>query len=469
MSFQFEPQLLIMVSIAVVVGGLVGYLVGIRRLKTIVQESKDVQIEAEVRHARFEAEHQASQQECARLRDENTRLNEATQVVKEAEHSARLAANQLKVRLEEKEIQYNDQLTVLKADREQLKREFEQLATEILERKGKDLKAVSEESLTNLLKPFHGDIKGFKETVERMHHRDTEQRVELRTELKHLQGLNREITDQASRLANALQGQKKVQGNWGELMLENVLDNSGLRLGTDYKREVSIDTEEGRLRPDAVVYLPQGQHIVIDAKTSLTAYTRFVNAETDEERAIAIAEHTMAVSDRINELSSKDYGTLPGLNSPEVVIMFVPIESAYVEALKHDETLFQKALEKNVLVATPTTLLTSLNIVRQLWRFEDQNKHTAELANRAEKFYKKLNSFLTSMQQVGNQLDRAKDTYVKAFDQLYSGRGNLIKQAAEFKELGVAVQKELPAELVDRANLELGEVKDVAESATSDA
>jgi len=469
MSFQLEPQLLMFIAIAIIIGGLVGYLLGVRRLKNIVQESKNEQMDIEVRYARFEAEHRVTQDECNRLQIENKRLSDAAQVVKEAEQKARLVANQLQVRLEEKEIQYNDQLTVLKADREQLKREFEQLATEILDRKGKDLKALSEESLSNLLKPFHGDIKGFKETVERMHHRDTEQRVELRTELKHLQGLNREITDQASRLANALQGQKKVQGNWGELMLENVLDSSGLRLGTDYKREVSIDTEEGRLRPDAIVYLPQGQHIVIDAKTSLAAYTRFVNADTDEERGVAIAEHTMAVSDRINELSSKDYGTLPGLNSPEVVIMFVPIESAYVEALKHDETLFQKALEKNVLVATPTTLLTSLNIVRQLWRFEDQNKHTAELANRAEKFYKKLNSFLTSMQQVGSQLDRAKDTYIKAFDQLYSGRGNLIKQAAEFKELGVAVQKELPADLVDRANLELGEAIADAEPVTSDA
>ena len=173
-------------------------------------------------------------------------------------------------------------------------------------------------------------------------------------------------------------------------------------------------------------------------------------------REQAIADHARAVSDRINELADRDYFRLPGLNSPEVVVMFIPIESAYVEALKYDDTLFQRAIERNVLVATPTTLLTSLNIVRQLWRFEDQNKHTAELANRAEKFYSKLNGFLTSMQGVGNQLDKARQSYDKAFGQLYSGKGNLIKQASEFKDLGVSVQKELPAELVEKAHLELG-------------
>ena len=161
------------------------------------------------------------------------------------------------------------------------------------------------------------------------------------------------------------------------------------------------------------------------------------------------------MNERINELASKDYHRLEQLNSPEVVIMFVPIESAYVEALKYQPDLYQRAIERNILVATPTTLLTSLNIVKQLWRFEDQSKHTQELAKRAERFYAKLNSFLVSMDGVGKQLDKAKETYDKAFSQLYSGKGNLIKQANEFKELGVAVQKELPAELREKAELEL--------------
>ncbi len=365
--------------------------------------------------------------------------------------------SELKTSLEEKQQNFVEQLKLLQDSRESLKKEFEQLASEVLERKGKAFKELNQESITNLLNPLHTEMKGFKAKVEDIHARDAEQRVQLRTELQNMQKLNREITDQADKLTTALRGQKKVQGNWGELMLENVLDNSGLRLGTDYRREVSFSTEDGRQRPDAIVYLPQNKHLIIDAKTSLVAYTEYVNADSDLVRSQAIAAHARAVGDRIAELADRDYFRLPGLNSPEVVIMFIPIESAYVEALKYDDTLFQRAIERNVLVATPTTLLTSLNIVRQLWRFEDQNKHTAELASRAEKFYSKLNGFLTSMQGVGNQLDRARLSYDKAFGQLYSGKGNLIKQAAEFKDLGVSVQKELPAELVERASLELGD------------
>lgn len=367
------------------------------------------------------------------------------------------AHSRLKSSLEEKQQHFDQQLKLLQESREGLTKEFERLANEVLERKGRAFKELNQESIGNLLKPIQTEMMGFRAKVEAIHTKDAEQRIELRTELKNLQLLNREITDQADKLTTALQGQKKVQGNWGELMLENVLDNAGLRLGIDYKREVSFTTEEGRQRPDAIVYLPHKQHLVIDAKTSLVAYTQYVNADNELERGQALAAHARAVSDRVNELADRDYFKLPGLNSPEVVIMFVPIESAYVEALKYDDTLFQRAIERNVLVATPTTLLTSLNIVRQLWRFEDQNKHTAELASRAEKFYAKLNGFLTSMKGVGTQLDRAREGYDKAFGQLYTGKGNLIKQAAEFKDLGVSVQKELPADLVERANLELGE------------
>lgn len=367
----------------------------------------------------------------------------------QSDHSALVS------RREQQEKHFQEQLQQLEQSRELLKKEFEQLASEILERKGKAFSEMSQQSLNHLLNPIQNEMKGFREKVENIHLRETEQRVQLRTELQNLQQLNQAITDQAEKLTTALQGQKKVQGNWGELMLENVLDNAGLRLGQDYKREVSINTEEGRQRPDAIVYLPGDKHLIIDAKTSLAAYTRYVNAEQETERQQALREHARAVSDRIKELADRRYDRLPGLNSPEIVIMFIPVESAYVEALKADETLYQRALEQNVLVATPTTLLTSLNIVRQLWRFEDQSRHTAELADRAEKFYTKLNSFLTSMQDVGKKLDGARASYDRAFGQLYSGRGNLIKQAAEFKDLGVSVQKELPSELVDKARLEL--------------
>ncbi|MCC5883519.1 MAG: DNA recombination protein RmuC [Halomonas sp.] len=386
-----------------------------------------------------------------RLAERERRLDQLQRELGEVlVREARLATT-----LEQKQQHFDAQLDLVRDSREQLRQEFENLANEILERKGRAFSELSQQRISGLLQPIQAEMKGFREKVETIHRHDTEQRAGLRAELRHLQALNREITDQAERLTQALQGQKKVQGNWGELMLENVLEGSGLRPGKDYQREVSFTTAEGRRRPDAVVYLPQGRHLVIDAKTSLAAYVRYVNAEEEHERELALAAHATAVGERIAELADKHYYDLPGLNSPDVVIMFIPVESAYVEALKHDETLYQRAIENNVLVATPTTLLTSLNVVRQLWRFEDQSRHSAELANRAERFYNKLRLFLESMQEVESKLDGARDSYDRAMGQLVNGRGNLIKQAAEFQELGVAVKKELPAELVERAGLEL--------------
>lgn len=372
------------------------------------------------------------------------------------EYNARdVELNSLRTELEQKQMHFEQQLQHINDSKEQLKKEFENLANQILENKSKQFKTLNQESIEQLLKPVQGELKGFRDKLESIHLEDSKQREALKIELLHLQAKSQAVTEQADKLSNALQGQKKTQGNWGELMLENVLDSAGLRLGTDYEREVSFNTEDGRLRPDVVVHLPQGRHLVIDAKTSLNAYTRFVNADDELQAQQAIKEHVEAVKARINELASKSYDRLPGLNSPEVVIMFVPIESAFVEALKYQSDIYQQAIEQNILVATPTTLLTSLNIVKQLWRFEEQTKYSKELANRAEKFYSKLNGFLSSMEGVGKQLDKAKESYDKAFSQLYRGKGNLIKQAAEFKELGVSVQKELPKESLERAQLEL--------------
>ncbi len=369
--------------------------------------------------------------------------------------SLRTKNTELETRQEEKELHFSQQMKQLDEQKELLKAEFEQLSNKIFENKGRVLSEQHKASLEGVLSPFRQQVQEFRLKVEDIHHKDTQQQVQLRTELQQLQALNKQMTEEAHQLAVALKGQKKMQGNWGEMVLENVLDRSGLQLGKDFDREVSFSTEEGRRRPDVIVYLPEKKHLIIDAKVSLNAYTRYVNAESEPERVQALKDHVSAISERINELADRSYYELPGLNSPEMVFMFIPIESAFVEALKTDEALFQKALEKNVLVATPTTLLTSLNIVRQLWRFEDQNRHTAELAEKAGKVYDKLNGFVVSMEALGKSLDKAKDSYERAYGQLYSGRGNLIKQANEFKQLGVAVKSEISQRLAEKAELEL--------------
>ena len=357
---------------------------------------------------------------------------------------------------QKKEREYTEEkLNLLEHNKTQLKNDFEILAQQILKSTQQEFSTQSQQGLDLFLAPFRQQITDFKDKVESIHSNDLKQREALKTELKHLQELNRQMTDEAHELSTALKGQKKMQGNWGELILENVLDRSGLQQDKDYRREVSFTTEQGRKRPDVIVYLPDNKHLIIDAKVSLNAYTRYVNAQNEVEKGLAIKQHVQAIGNRIKELSNKTYFDLPGVKSPEMVFMFIPIESAFVEAIRADENLFQLAIEQQVLVTTPTTLLTSLNIIRQLWRFEDQNKHTAKLADQASKVYNQLRLFLESMESLGTQLDKSRSTYDTAMRQFISGKGNLVKRVEDFQKLGVSVKKELPRELVEKADMEL--------------
>lgn len=362
---------------------------------------------------------------------------------------------ELKTSLEEREKNFSEQTSNFEKQKLELTNQFKALANDILDAKTISLQETSKIGISAVINPFKQSIDSFKKEVQEIHNRETMQQGELRQELSQLKELNQKITLEAHQLATALKGQKKTQGNWGELILENVLERSGLQLGKDFQREVSVTMEEGRLRPDAIVYLPQNKHLIIDSKVSLNSYTQYINSDNEQDRRIALMEHVKAISDRINELSAKEYYKIKGINSPEIVFMFIPIESAFVEALKADESIFQKALEKNILVATPTTLLTSLNIVRQLWRFEEQNKHTAALASKADAVFQKLRVFLDSFKDIKKYLDKAAETYQKSENQLISGKGNLLKQVNEFKALAPAIQGNLPQDLIEKADLEI--------------
>jgi len=344
---------------------------------------------------------------------------------------------------------------VFEQNRQLLLDQFKLLAAQILEDRAQQFSSQSEQQLGRLIEPLRERMLEFRAKLEETQLKDSERQALLRAELTQLKTLNQQMSQEAHRLSTALQGQSKMQGHWGELVLANVLERSGLRDGIDFKKEVSFQTDKVRKRPDAIIYLPQNKHIVIDAKVSLNAYTRYINADDEQIRQIAIQEHLRAISDRIQELSARTYHELPGLNTPEIVFMFMPIESAFADAMRADPNLFQQALDRQIVIATPTTLLTSLQIVRQLWRFEDQHQHSAELADRASKVYKKLVSFVSSLEAVGQSLDRARESYDKAMGQLVSGKGNLIQLAKDFERLGIAVQTSLPDALVQRAELEL--------------
>lgn len=429
---------------------------------TLLQQERDVvsglksELAEEGKKAKgFEAANNDARAQLAELKEQLKARGEKLETLQGELAEIKRQETKLKAELDEREASHARELANFEQQKASLSEQFKLLSNEILEAKTQALQESSKLSLSAVMTPFQQSIDSFKREVQEIHHRETTQQGELRKELEQLKTLNQQITTEAHELSTALRGQKKLQGNWGELVLENVLDRSGLQKGKDYDREVSITTEEGRQRPDAVVYLPQGKHLIIDAKVSLNAYTRYVNSEDELERKQALKEHVQAVASRIRELADRDYYKLPGLNSPDMVFMFIPIESAFVEALKADETLFQQAIENNVLVATPTTLLTSLNIVRQLWRYEDQNKHTAALASRAEGVFKKLNSFLASFEKIKKGLETATEAYVKAEGQLVSGKGNLVKQVGEFKNLAPAIKAQLPAYFADKAALEI--------------
>ena len=417
---------------------------------------------------RLEAEQRGMTVELDRLRQQLAAKETQLAELQTTKSEQDIRLSELRVTMQEKERHLAEQAALVEENRQQLKAEFQNLAQEILEQKSLRFAESNKLSMDAVLQPFKTQIEQFRTKVEDIHHKDTQQQAELKAEMGQLRELNQKITQEAHELAMALKGQKKMQGNWGELVLDNVLERSGLRVEKDYRREVTVKGGEGdRQRPDVVVYLPQKKHLIIDAKVSLNAYTRYINADNDVDRNVAIKEHVQAIGARITELSDRDYFRAQGLNSPEMVFMFIPIESAFVDALKADEGLFQKAIEKNVLVATPTTLLTSLNIVRQLWRFENQSQHSAELVKRVDGIYRKLRTFLASFQGIKRALERATDDYQKAENQLVSGKGNLVKQAEDFKRFSSAIQGELPQDLVEKASLEIDLIEPV--DATGDA
>lgn len=374
-----------------------------------------------------------SQTECAQLSNQNTELNTL---------------------IKQKEAYFEQQLKLLNENKQQLKLEFEQLAAQIFEAKGKSFNEQSQQSLQSLLTPFREQITAFKQRVEEIHRNETIQKATLNQELRHLKELNQHITEETQNLTLALKGDKKMQGNWGELILENVLERAGLQANKDYYLQKRIHSTEGDKQiPDVIIQLPQHKHLIIDAKVSLNAYTRSVNAETETLQNDALKEHAKAVSERIKELSERFYYQSAEVNSPEIVIMFIPIEPAFISALKTDETLFQKAIDKNILVATPTTLLACLTIVRQLWRLENQSRNTLELANTAGKVYDKLRTFLNSLDKIEKGLINAQDAYQEAKKQLLDGRGNLVNLVNGFVELGVTVKNEINEDWQEKAAL----------------
>ncbi|WP_330926539.1 DNA recombination protein RmuC [Candidatus Sororendozoicomonas aggregata] len=389
-----------------------------------------------------------------RLQAEKETLLQAIEQERAARTEAEKSHHELQARLEEQQRHNQEALRQLHENKTLMKEEFNNLANEIFDAKGKAFSEQHKDRLETLLKPFSTQLNDFRNKVEDARKEEHAGRAALKQQLETLRSLNQKITDEASNLAKALKGDKKLQGNWGELQVEQILEKSGLRKGEEYAREASFKDDEGQnKRPDFVVYLPEKKHLIIDSKVSLVDYMSYVNAEDDSLRDKALAGHIQSVRNHIKGLSEKGYAQLAGIEAPDFIFMFMPIEPAFMVAFQHDQKLFNDAFEQRIVVVTPTTLLATLRTVANLWTIERQNTNAKKLADRAGLLYDKLRVFVEKMERLDNQMTTARGTYDDAMNTLKQGRGNLISQANEFMNLGIRVKKEMEQSTLDSSDL----------------
>ena len=333
--------------------------------------------------------------------------------------------------------------------------QFKTLATEILEEKSRRFAEQNQQSLGTLLDPLRTQLSEFKGKVEEVYVQEGKERFALSEQVRQLMELNKTLSNDANNLTKALKGSAKTQGNWGELILERVLEASGLEKGRVYHVQVSQRDAEGNLQqPDVVIDLPQERKLVVDAKVSLVAYDRFASAESDEERTLAVRQHLDSVRAHIKGLSGKNYQALYGVKSLDMVVMFVPIEPAFMLAVTNDEALFMEAWQRNVLLVSPSTLLFVVRTIAHLWRQEAQTRNAQDIARRGAELYDKLSAFVADLQKVGAKLKDAQSAYEDAEKRLSTGKGNVIRQAEMLKGLGVKTAKALPVSLVDASGAE---------------
>ena len=375
------------------------------------------------------AEQAASAEKELRLRyEEQVRTLTEQRTRTEAELAALRASSEAEIAsLREKNA---EERAAEKAEREKLEEtfraQFKNLANEILGEQSKHFKETNKESLDILLKPFRENITEFRKRVEDIYTTQTTQRGELKAELKNLMELNRRITTETTNLTNALKGNSKVQGDWGEMLLETILDSSALIKGIHYQTQYNIKDEEGRnLRPDVVLHLPEKKDIVIDSKVSLTAFVGYTAAEDEAERRRCLAGHVASVRQHVTELGRKEYQRQ--LDSPDFVIMFIPNEPAFLAALQNDTAIWSDAYDKKVIISSPTNLFALLKLVADLWKYNDQDKNTREIAACGLKLYEQLVAFTSSLEGVGTALDKARDAYDDAYKRLCTGNDNIVR------------------------------------------
>jgi DNA recombination protein RmuC len=335
---------------------------------------------------------------------------------------------------------------------EKFQKEFENMANQILEAKSKKFTEQNKEHLELVLNPLAEKIKLFEKKVEETNKESIDRHATLRQQIDNLQKLNEQMSKEAVNLTRALKGDSKTQGDWGETQLEVLLEKAGLRKEVHFSTQGGFRDEEGKLKkPDFIINLPENKHLIVDAKVSLTAYESYFNAESEEEKAGALKRHIESIRKHIKDLGEKRYSDLYGINTPDYVLMFVPVEPALLVALNDNQALYMEALERNVVMVSTSTLLATLSTVASIWKQEDQKQNVQEIVRQAGMLYDKFEGFVQDLLRVGKSINTAKEGYDSAMNKLSTGRGNLVRRVEKLRELGVAPKKELPKKLIDRS------------------
>lgn len=377
-------------------------------------------------------------------------LDESQAALAEAEKQSAVLAAQGN----EREAGFREQIAKLEQAEKRLAENFERLAGKIFEERSEKLSSLNTKQLDAILKPLGEKLNEFRNTVESSHRAETAQHQVMKEKIGDLEKLNERLHEDATNLSNALTSNVKAQGNWGEQQLERLLELSGLQKGKEYSTQVSITTEGGqRVQPDLVLHLPEGKSIILDSKVSLVAWTRYQAAEDDEGREAAIKEHVASIRQHVKDLGEKRYAELPELNALDFVLMFIPIEGALIAALQYDPVLAEFALRNKVALLSPTNFLATMRTVGSVWAVHRQNKNAQEIARRAGLLYDKFAGFVENLQQVGDRLRQAQQSYDTAFGQLSTGAGNLLRQTDQLRELGARNTKQLGAGLVENAGV----------------
>jgi DNA recombination protein RmuC len=335
---------------------------------------------------------------------------------------------------------------------EKFTKEFENLANKILEEKTNKFTEQNKENLKNILSPLQDKIQLFEKKVEDTHKESIDYHAALRQQILGLREMNEQMSKETLNLTKALKGDSKMQGNWGELILERVLEKSGLEKDREYFVQQSFVTEEGnRVFPDVVINLPDGKKMIVDSKVTLTAYERYINEEDDSLKTLHLKEHILSINRHVEQLGNKNYHDLYQIESPDFVLLFIPIESAFALALNEDTSLYNKAFEKNIVIVTPSTLLATLRTIDSMWTNQKQQENALEIARQAGALYDKFEGFVTDLVKIGKKMDEAKLEYQGAMNKLVDGKGNLITSVEKLKKMGAKAKKSLPENIINRA------------------